>query len=176
MLLMCNQERMTELVRALRGELTQEDGKPYVQGDGKLCTVSHNGDKCHCCAGVAADLAARAGVGRWLDEDMDLLRYMDDGGHVVDYHDWDNQENEDTCGALLLTPGLRAWYGLAEGEQRTSKGHAGYIRLRLEAPQDTAVEMNDEGCDFGQIADWIEASYLDESKVEALVAAASDSV
>jgi hypothetical protein len=59
MIIECNKEPMLELVLAL-------EGKEFEQGDSVLMAVLDAGTR-YCCAGVACELSARAGIGQWMD-------------------------------------------------------------------------------------------------------------
>lgn len=127
----CNVKNMTDVIEAL------ESGE-YPQGQFALRILDAVTDTVigWCCAGVACDRAAKAGIGRW------------DGTAFTDATE--DQPYEPTAGgaaqavsAYAMTRGVLQWLGIDHADNAKRFG-MGYSR--------SGVEMNDDGRPFGEIA------------------------
>lgn len=121
-------ERAMELVTALRS------GK-YRQANGHLRLDDVNGDRSHCCLGVACEIS---GLSEWIQEEgLSRGRYLDETAVLparVKEHFGFYSAGGDTRLGTIAIPGMDVQYRCL-------------------------TEANDKGATFDQIADYIEKNW-----------------
>jgi len=116
-------------------------GGQYRQGEGYLCAKNEGGTYQHCCLGVLAEVA---GVSR---DELYSERYHDpeDGPRIIRHEHLDTIGRSDLLGPWLL-PSV---------DQRPNSFDPKDPETHTTMQQKLAG-LNDAGCGFTHIADWIE--------------------
>lgn len=128
--LICNQENMTKLVKAL------ESGK-YKQATGTL-----RDGEAFCCLGVACDIS---GLGKWVPDPRT--------GRGSDYGFLCSERGDVV--AAVLPKSVRVWLGVAQSQLELNEWYGGTSTKGMLS----ASSLNDNGSSFQQIAAKIREAY-----------------
>jgi hypothetical protein len=133
----CNIANMTRLVEALESGERQQARHQLRDGD-RLC-----------CLGVASDLAASDGIGRWKTSPF--------GGYRFTTHD---RGSSCSSSSQVMLPEVIAWLGVRQPQLELRAGFDNYGSGNRLPEDSCASAMNDGNFDFRAIARRLREVYL----------------